>query len=47
MNIYRNFFRKEIYANQCNCLSKQFNRNITERVIVTTDLFDEENTKYT
>jgi len=28
-------------------LSKQFNKNITERVIVITDLVDEENTKYT
>jgi hypothetical protein len=37
----------EIYANQCKCLSKQFNKNVTERVMVITNLFDEENTKYT
>jgi hypothetical protein len=46
IKIYLNYFRKKIYAHQCNCLSKQFNKNITERVIVITDLFDE-NTKET
>jgi len=47
IKIYRIFFRKDIYANQCNCLSKQFNKNVTERVMVITNLFDEENTNYT